>query len=205
MWLLKQKYFGDGSLKRYKARLVANGCNQHVRVVCDETLSRVVKLATIRMFSTYDLGLLNYFLGILVSRIDIGMFLSQKKHAIEILERAGMQPCHTLVDSMSKFGADGVPVPDQTMCWSLPEALQYLALTRLWSLVLSRSSAEDEYRDVANAIAETSWLWNLLRELHSPLFSATLLYCDNVTAVYLSSNHVQHQHTKRIEIDIYFL
>ncbi|GJX34937.1 ribonuclease H-like domain-containing protein [Tanacetum coccineum] len=139
------------------------------------------------------------------------MFLSQKKYAIEILERAGMQPCHTLVDSMSKFGVDGVPVPDHTMCWSLPEALQYLALTMsnityvLYYSTLSRSSAEDEYRDVANAIAETSWLWNLLREFHSPLFSATLLYCDNVTAVYLSSNHVQHQHTKRIEIDIYFI
>ncbi|GKD20936.1 ribonuclease H-like domain-containing protein, partial [Tanacetum coccineum] len=32
----------------------------------------------------------------------------------------------------------------------------------------------------------------------------TLVYCDNVSAVYMSANLVQHQHTKHIEIDIYF-
>ncbi|GKF51780.1 ribonuclease H-like domain-containing protein, partial [Tanacetum coccineum] len=70
---------------------------------------------------------------------------------------------------------------------------------------LSRSSVEAEYRGVANAVAETCWLRNLLRELHTPLSSATLVYCDNVSAVYLSSNPVQHQRTKHIEIDIHFV
>ncbi|GKF80606.1 ribonuclease H-like domain-containing protein, partial [Tanacetum coccineum] len=49
------------------------------------------------------------------------------------------------------------------------------------------------------------WLRNLLRELHTSLSSATLVYCDNVSAVYLSSNPVQHQRTKHIEIDIHFV
>ncbi|GJS17702.1 retrotransposon protein, putative, ty1-copia subclass [Tanacetum coccineum] len=62
-----------------------------------------------------------------------------------------------------------------------------------------------EYRGVANAATETCWLRNLLRELHTLLSSATLVYCDNVSAVYLSSNPVQHQRTKHIEIDIYFV
>ncbi|GKD11903.1 ribonuclease H-like domain-containing protein, partial [Tanacetum coccineum] len=44
---------------------------------------------------------------------------------------------------------------------------------------ISRSSAEGEYRGVANVIAETAWLRNLLHELHSSLSSATLVYCDN--------------------------
>ncbi|GJV14344.1 ribonuclease H-like domain-containing protein [Tanacetum coccineum] len=57
---------------------------------------------------------------------------------------------------------------------------------------LSRSSAEAEYRRVANAVAETSWIRSLLRELHTPLFTATLVYCDNVSAVYMSANPVQH-------------
>ncbi|GKA02354.1 ribonuclease H-like domain-containing protein [Tanacetum coccineum] len=69
---------------------------------------------------------------------------------------------------------------------------------------LSRSSAEAEYRGVANAVAETSWIRNLLRELHTPLFTATLVYCDNVSVVYMSANPVQHQRTKHIEIDIHF-
>nr|GEY80264.1 ribonuclease H-like domain-containing protein [Tanacetum cinerariifolium] len=62
-----------------------------------------------------------------------------------------------------------------------------------------------EYRGVANAVAETCWLRNLLRELHTLLSSATLVYCDNVSAIYLSSNPIQHQRTKHIEIDIHFV
>ncbi|XP_071726869.1 uncharacterized mitochondrial protein AtMg00810-like [Rutidosis leptorrhynchoides] len=57
----------------------------------------------------------------------------------------------------------------------------------------SRSSAEAEYRGVANVVVETFWIRNLLRELHCPLTSATLVYCDNVSSVYLSSNPVEHQ------------
>nr|GEY62951.1 hypothetical protein [Tanacetum cinerariifolium] len=39
---------------------------------------------------------------------------------------------------------------------------------------LSRSSAEAEYRGVANAVAETSWIHNLLRELSYPTFHSDL-------------------------------
>ncbi|GJV51959.1 ribonuclease H-like domain-containing protein [Tanacetum coccineum] len=71
--------------------------------------------------------------------------------------------------------------------------------------MLSRSSVEAEYRGVANAVAETSWLRNLLLELQTPLSTATLVYCDNVSVVYMSANPVQHQRTKHIEIDIHFV
>ncbi|GKD02561.1 ribonuclease H-like domain-containing protein, partial [Tanacetum coccineum] len=67
-------------------------------------------------------------------------------------------------------------------------------------VTLSRSSAEAEYRGVANVVAETTWIRNLLQELHTSLFTATLIYCDNVSAVYMSTNPVQHQRTKHIEI-----
>lgn len=45
----------------------------------------------------------------------------------------------------------------------------------------------------------------LLQELHTPLRRASLVYCDNVSAVYMSSNPVQHQRTKHIEIDLHFV
>nr|GFB46741.1 ribonuclease H-like domain-containing protein [Tanacetum cinerariifolium] len=72
-------------------------------------------------------------------------------------------------------------------------------------VTLSRSSAEAEYRGVVNVVAETAWVRNLLLELHASLFTAKLVYCDNVSAMYLSTNPVQHQRTKQIEIDIYFV
>nr|GEU65836.1 ribonuclease H-like domain-containing protein [Tanacetum cinerariifolium] len=49
------------------------------------------------------------------------------------------------------------------------------------------STSEAEYRGVVNAIAETCWLRNLLRELHMPLSSATLVYNDNVRVLYVPS------------------
>jgi hypothetical protein len=56
--------------------------------------------------------------------------------------------------------------------------------------VISHSSAEAEYRAVANGMAEACWLRQLLVELHNPQSRATLVYCNNVCAVYLSTNHI---------------
>nr|GEX15951.1 ribonuclease H-like domain-containing protein [Tanacetum cinerariifolium] len=133
------------------------------------------------------------------------------------------------MDTESKIGPDGAHVADPTLYRSLVVALQYLTFTRPdlsyavqqlhassttqlivytdvdWQVTLSRSSAKAEYHGVANVVAKTAWIRNLLCELHTPLFTATLVYCDNVSAVYLSTNPVQHQRTKHIEIDIHFV
>jgi hypothetical protein len=71
--------------------------------------------------------------------------------------------------------------------------------------VVSRSSAEAEYRAVANGVAEACWLRQLLQELHAPLTNSTLIYCDNVSVVYLSTNPIQHQRMKHVEIDLHFV
>ena len=70
---------------------------------------------------------------------------------------------------------------------------------------VSRSSAEAEYKAVANVVAETCWLRQLLQELHLGVAKATVVYCDNVSAVYLSANPVHHRRTKHIELDIHFV
>nr|GEU50477.1 ribonuclease H-like domain-containing protein [Tanacetum cinerariifolium] len=334
LWLFRHKFHANGSLSRYKARLVANGSSQQLGIDCDETFSLVVKPATIRTmlslaltkhwpvyqldvknaflnsdlsetvymhqplallqniifslhkeFDMTDLGTFNYFLRISVTRDTTGMFLFQKRYAMELLERAHMlnyNPIRTHVDTESKLGPEGAPILDPTLYRSLAGGLQYLTFTgpdlscavqqiclymhdprephlatlkRIlryvrgtlvfglqlytssesslvaffdadsagcpatcrstsgycvfmgnnllsWSSkrqhTLSHSSAEAEYRGVA-------WLHNLLRELHTPLLTATLVYCDNVSVVYLSANPMQHQRTKHIEIDIYFV
>ncbi|XP_065871845.1 uncharacterized mitochondrial protein AtMg00810-like [Euphorbia lathyris] len=240
-----------------------------------------------------DLGPLNYFLGISITRTPGSLFLSQKKYANEILTKAGLSSsnsCTTPVDTKQKLSlSSGSPYHDPFEYRSLAGALQYLTLTRpdisyavhqvclfmhaprtqhmaaikrilryvkgtldyglhltassLDSLVsytdadwggcpdtrrstsgycvflgdnliswsakrqptLSHSSAEAEYRGVANVVSETCWIRNLLLELHLPIRKSTFVYCDNVSVVYLSGNPVQHQRTKHIEMDIHFV
>jgi len=70
---------------------------------------------------------------------------------------------------------------------------------------LSRSSAKAEYRGMANVVSKSRWIRKLLLELHCPVRKAMLVYCNNVSVIYLSCNPVQHQRTKHIEMDIHFV
>ncbi|GJZ33693.1 ribonuclease H-like domain-containing protein [Tanacetum coccineum] len=84
-------------------------------------------------FAMTYLGPLNYFLGISVTHDSLGLFLSQKKYVIEILEKAHMVSCNpsrTPVDTVSKLGDDGDPISDPTLYQSLTGSLQYLTFTR---------------------------------------------------------------------------
>ncbi|GJZ58158.1 ribonuclease H-like domain-containing protein, partial [Tanacetum coccineum] len=77
-------------------------------------------------FDMTDLKELNYFFGIYVDRNSTGLFFSQKKYAIQLLERAHMVHCNpsrTPVNTKSKLGSDGVPVQDPTLYRSLVRGL----------------------------------------------------------------------------------
>ena len=62
---------------------------------------------------------------------------------------------------------------------------------------VARSSTESEYKAFAHAIIELIWIRSLLDEL-SINRSYAFLYCDNIGAIYLTSNPVFHAHTKHI-------
>lgn len=70
---------------------------------------------------------------------------------------------------------------------------------------VSRSSTESEYKAIANATAEVMWIQVLLYELKVDCPRATKLWCDNVSAIYLSANPVFHARTKHIEVDYHFV
>ncbi|CAL9245770.1 unnamed protein product [Arabidopsis halleri] len=70
---------------------------------------------------------------------------------------------------------------------------------------VARSSTEAEYRAVANASAELSWIRNLLTELGIQLPAKPVIYCDNVGATYLCANPVFHSRMKHIALAYHFI
>ncbi|GJV16786.1 ribonuclease H-like domain-containing protein, partial [Tanacetum coccineum] len=332
MWLFKHKFYADGTLSCYNARLVATGSSQQLGVDFDETFSPVVKPATIhtvlsldvsRKWPIHQLDVKNAFFnddlsetvymhqppsfvdarfpnhvcrllrslyglkkaprawfqrftgyatwaGFYHSRCHSSLFICRQGSQVAylliyvddiILTASSPALLQQIIDSLhnefdmtdlgalnyfldistdrnsteSKLGPESVHVQDPTLYRSLVEGLQYLTFTRpdlsyvvqqlyasattslvgytdadwagfpstrrstssycvflgdnllSWSAkrqhTISRSNVKVEYRGVANVVAETAWLRNLLRELHSPLSTATLVYCDNVSAV----------------------
>ena len=67
--------------------------------------------------------------------------------------------------------------------------------------VVSRSSTEAEYRALADTTCELVWLRWLLVDMDAPQPTATSLYCDNRSTIYIAHNDVFHERTKQIGID----
>ncbi|XP_015577713.2 uncharacterized mitochondrial protein AtMg00810-like [Ricinus communis] len=70
---------------------------------------------------------------------------------------------------------------------------------------ISRSSTEAEYHAMANTTAEITWLTYILKDLRVPLSSTPILYCDNLSALYMTINPVFHARSKHIELDYHFV
>nr|GEV07701.1 uncharacterized mitochondrial protein AtMg00810-like [Tanacetum cinerariifolium] len=100
-------------------------------------------------FDMTDLEALNYFLSIFTNGTPTSLFLSQKKYALQLFECAHMITCipsRTSVNTGSKLGPKA----------SYP----------------STCSTEAEYWGVANVVAETAWIHNLLLTLEFTICTA---------------------------------
>ena len=71
--------------------------------------------------------------------------------------------------------------------------------------MVARSSAEAEFRAMAQGICELIWVRTLLKELRVAQTNTMKLYCDNKAAINITHNPVHHDKTKHVEIDKHFI
>lgn len=71
--------------------------------------------------------------------------------------------------------------------------------------VVSRSSAEAEYRAMADTVQEILWLHQLLPALGIDCSAPTMIHSDSLSAIALARNPVYHARTKNVGNDCHFI
>lgn len=69
--------------------------------------------------------------------------------------------------------------------------------------IISKSSAEAEYRALASTTSELVWIHQLLLDFQITSSSPALIFCDNQAAIHIATNPIFHERTKYI-IDCHF-
>ena len=69
---------------------------------------------------------------------------------------------------------------------------------------VSNSTIEAEYTVVGSYYAQILWIWNQLRYYGFVLNKIPIL-CDNISAITISNNHVQHPITKHNDVRYHFI
>ena len=92
------------------------------------------KMSMKEEFAMTDLGKMKYFLGVEVIQDEVGIFINQKKYAIETLKKYGLEDCNSVRNPMvpgNKLTREGSgEAVDPTMYKQLVGSLRYLTATR---------------------------------------------------------------------------
>ena len=68
--------------------------------------------------------------------------------------------------------------------------------------IVAQSSVEAEYVSIAAAANQAIWLRKMLNDLGMQQSQATVIFCDNKSAISIAKNPVQHGRTKQINIKV---
>nr|GEU98379.1 hypothetical protein [Tanacetum cinerariifolium] len=227
----EHKFHSDGTLSRYKARLVANDSSQQLGVDFDETFSPLVKLATIRTVFSLPVSLIFVWskastsclfqrfagyatrIGFSHSRYESSLFIYTQGSQVAylliyvddiILTTSSTAILQQIIDSLHKefdmtdlgvlkLGGAGYRVLARL------DHRRYSRLVVMGLKLLSPSYPLDFWLGYTDAD------WAGCPSSHRSTSGYCVFLGDNLLGVYMSANPVQHQRTKHIEIDIYFV
>ncbi|GJW05123.1 retrovirus-related pol polyprotein from transposon TNT 1-94 [Tanacetum coccineum] len=229
-WVYRIKCKADGTLDKYKERLVAKGFTQKEGIDYYDTFALVAKMVTIRAMLAIAINNNWYIAQLDVNNVFLHGDLteeSQRKYALKLIQSVGflnVKPSNTLFNPLTKLRPEDaqalsqfLQAPRTTHLKALVKVLRrsvtgyciFLGLCLLsWQSkkknVVSRSFTEAEYRAVADTTYELTWLKYLLKDLGVHISSLIPIFYDNASAITLVSNPVQHARTKHIESWISF-
>ncbi|GKA53497.1 cysteine-rich receptor-like protein kinase 8 [Tanacetum coccineum] len=188
----------------------------------DEAQIYSIKSQLSSVFHMKDLGDISYFLGLEVCRSSQGIFISQHKYTKELLKEGGVlnsKPYKLPMDPNLKLQADVVQL--KAYCDSTWEGCPMTKRSTIgycillgdssvsWKskkqAVVSRSSAEAEYRAMALTCCEVTWLVSFFKDLGITNLEHVDLHYDNQAVLYIAANPVFHARTKHIEVDYHFV
>ncbi|GMI67117.1 hypothetical protein HRI_000381000 [Hibiscus trionum] len=70
---------------------------------------------------------------------------------------------------------------------------------------VSRSTAEAEYRSLADSTCDLLWIQAVLQDMGVFLSDVPQIWCDNTSTVAMAANSVLHAKTKHVELDLHFV
>ena len=71
--------------------------------------------------------------------------------------------------------------------------------------VVTKLSVEAEFQAMAQEVCRLLWMKIILDDLTIKYEAPIKVFCDNKFVISIAHNHVQHDRTKYIEIDLHFI
>ena len=175
-WVFKKKTKADGSIERYKARLVAQGFSQKQGLDYDETFSPVIRFKSFRCL------------------VAVAVQKRLKLHQLDIT--AAFLNGHLEEEVRNNKSTTGYmfQIGGTAVTWKSKK-----------QSCVALSTAEAEYIALSSAAQEAVWMQELSTDLRNPQSQPTLILEDNQSAISIAKNPQFHGRTKHFNIKYHFI